>query len=765
MNVPVMIPDHDLPDWILRARRGIDWGVFFALFLSVAMGWSFIVQEGLPRTNAIEHYVYRVENTAQSLHEGRLYPRWSPNTLYGYGAPIPHFYPPAPVWLPAMIEVLFTNAAVIAVRLCILLAFALAGTLVYALVLRHSDARCGLLATILYMTSPWVGLSAPHLLGDLQAVFMMALLPLWLWALDRLCARHSKLDTLILVLATSALILTDPLVAFSSVMLGGGVLLLSSRRKATLLRTSLRVLLAVAIGVGISAFYWLPAAVDAASVQWLPLDAQVQASVTFPGILAPVVASDSLALLPQQQFTLGLVLTFTTLLHVMLVVRRRDTHLFTWLTLCGIAYVLLALLMPDRVFLVGTATLYLALGNTGLLTLVAERFPRQARFLFVTSCLLAMIGSLQVWVNQQATESFGDISPQSEIAYEQQGFGFATLPAHLPIPTNIGLDTPPNAQLVNAYQTGNLSRVVVQTTIGDQIAVLSAQSHLQRYQARIQNTLESTYLLNPFVGWAAWLDGRSLPFTPSTTSSGYTLSLPVARASELVVELGSTPVTRTAWVISAISLLILGMIFAVELRRNAAATLVTSPLLTTPDLRLLMLGMFVCASIVLFALSSDNLRLRGAPGWLLTNTTEATYRSDSALQLIALDLAPSQLRAGETTNITLYWQVNRVPDENYKISLSLRDVTRGVTVYTAPLRLLGDYPSKRWRAGYYVRDTTRLTLPTDLAADRYSIVISILPCQNRNQTCDTSRAVHFFEMAGIPIGADLTLPRLLTVHP
>src|SRR5947208_13602575 len=82
------IAREDLPIWMQNSLRGTDWGVLIVLVFSLLAAWPFLLQPGLPRTNASEHYVYRAADTAQAFAEGLLYPRWSPNALTGHGAPI-----------------------------------------------------------------------------------------------------------------------------------------------------------------------------------------------------------------------------------------------------------------------------------------------------------------------------------------------------------------------------------------------------------------------------------------------------------------------------------------------------------------------------------------------------------------------------------------------------------------------------------------------------------------------------------------------------
>ena len=205
------IPLADLPTWMRQSLQNVvDWGLFLVIGFSLLVAWPFLLQSGLPRTNALENHVFMVADYATAFREGRLYPRWSAAALNGYGAPIPHYYPPGAAYSTAVIEVLFTGDTVIAVRFMGILALALAGVMTYAFVLRWGGARAGILAAILYVYSPYMGLTAPHILGDFPGLLGLALLPTLLWGVHRLLLRDRAYDFLLVALTTGALLVTAP---------------------------------------------------------------------------------------------------------------------------------------------------------------------------------------------------------------------------------------------------------------------------------------------------------------------------------------------------------------------------------------------------------------------------------------------------------------------------------------------------------------------------------------------------------------------------
>jgi hypothetical protein len=248
---------EELPYWMRQALRGVDWGVLLVVALSLAMAWPFILQPGLPHTNASENYVYRAADYAQSLQEGRIYPRWAAHALGGYGAPIPHYYPPGAGYSAGFVQVFLTGDAVTAVRIVYIAAICLCGSMMYVFVTRRAGSAAGVLAATLYVASPYVGMTAPHVLGDLPGVMALALLPTLLWAVDRLMILNRSHDVALVALTVAAFMLTSPRDAVPAFALAA--LLMAWHIGAVNRRTRWPlVLMAFLLGIGMAAFFWLP---------------------------------------------------------------------------------------------------------------------------------------------------------------------------------------------------------------------------------------------------------------------------------------------------------------------------------------------------------------------------------------------------------------------------------------------------------------------------------------------------------------------------
>ncbi len=299
------IERENLPLWMQKTLRRTDWGALIVIAFSLLAAWSFLLQSGLPRTNASEHYAYRAADTAAGFAEGRLYPRWSANVLGGYGAPIPNYTAPAAAYFPALIDTFVTNEATLAVRLVYVLAFVGAGAAVYAFVLRRSGAVAAVIAALLYVYSPYVGLTVPQLLGDLPGMIGLALIPALLWSVDRLLRVNRPSDVLIVGLITAGLAFTD----LRALGIGWLIAIVLIEWNHGAIRRSALALGSGAVGIALAACFWLPALVEADAVRMAARPRAIPFSLTLAGLLTPLRQLDPGALIAQPQFTLGIGIT------------------------------------------------------------------------------------------------------------------------------------------------------------------------------------------------------------------------------------------------------------------------------------------------------------------------------------------------------------------------------------------------------------------------------------------------------------------------
>lgn len=351
-------PSHELPDWMRRAQRGIDWGFLLVLVLCIIVSAPFLFRSELPHNNANENYVYRTNDYAESIEDGWLYPRWSPNVLGGYGAPIPSFYPPAPAYGAAILQILLTNNAVSAVRLLYVLTTCIAGISVYTLVMRHSGATAGILAAMLYVYSPYVSLVIPHIQGDLTTMLMLGLAPALLWATSRLISAHQPQNMTFVTLFTAGLFLTSIKEAVGICLLAIAFAVWELKR-APKKHKFIQFIAAMGMGILLTSFYWTPVWLEQGAIHWQPNIAGEPLSLHLKDFFTPFRAIDTAEMMPRPQFTLGIITLLFAIgggLTRMIINQKSDFGTF-FLTSGVVITVVAVFIFPHETWLLGAILL------------------------------------------------------------------------------------------------------------------------------------------------------------------------------------------------------------------------------------------------------------------------------------------------------------------------------------------------------------------------------------------------------------------------
>ena len=209
-------------------------------------------------------YLPRAVEFYEGLRAGQLFPRWAPDLSAGYGQPLFNFNPPLFYYLSAFFHLLgFSFVA--AQNLAIFTLLLLAGLGMYLLAGEAFGQRGGLVSAVAYLFAPYllVTLYVRHALADFSA---FAFIPLAFWGLYRFAQGGRFRYLLVGALSVALLLLSSnpvALVAFPAFWLFLGWLAYAGRSWRALLRG----LWCLMLGLGLSAFFWLPALVERDFVQ------------------------------------------------------------------------------------------------------------------------------------------------------------------------------------------------------------------------------------------------------------------------------------------------------------------------------------------------------------------------------------------------------------------------------------------------------------------------------------------------------------------
>ena len=762
MNTETQIPTESLPLWMRQSRRGVDWGIMLVIAFSLIAALPFFLHDGLPGPSANENHAFMVADISDALREGRLHARWSPHTQVGYGAPIPHYYPVGAAYLAAVIDVLITNDILIAMRVIYILATLMAGTAIYVFVTRWLDASHGVLASLLYVYSPYLGIVAPEIIGDLPGMVGLALIPALLWAVSRLLVINRPMDVALVALAFAGLILTDIRATLIGVLMALALMLwytLNERRYGR----AIRVVVAHMLGAGISAFFWLPARIESTAVTWREPIIVPRTHLTLPELFTPLVGVDPAAIVTPPQLTLGVVLVAFALIGlVTLIVQRR---LKTLPVLCfglGMLWFLIGLLIyPHEIWLLGPMTLCFAVAGSGAASLRRWLPASRQRVLLPTLLIVIVIGSLPMWLPLERLMMATD--PADQIRYEQQGFGTAVLPAGWYVPTTVPESLGSNRFLTSSYQIGSISRIPPDQIFGDvQITELPPQTHGGRLTILSSKPFDLPVLAAYFPGWHALLNDIPLALAEVDETGLIVIDIPVTRNGEVTYQLGPTLPRLVAWTVTWLTAAILLLLTRVRFIRQKGIPFIDDlDLFNNQEARLLAVLLASFVTIMLLSITPDSpINLRPRPNYQLENTAMIQTQTEVGLEIISVDFEGRRYAAGQTLDFTIFWRTLRFLQDNYQVSVYLYDINRQREALRTALRHPGDFPTRRWPSVGYVRDRYTITLPDDLFSGNYQIGVEVYNCEVE---CLPEDRATFFDSSGDPNRQVYFIPDVITI--
>lgn len=241
--------------------RCIDGGLLICLILVLFAVLPLVMHRGLPNTADGAVHLMRQAELNQAWKDGILYPRWAPDLAYGYGMPLFHYAPPL---LYQMTQVLHMSG--------LPLDEAMKGTLIVMAILYSVGSylfvrdlfgpRAGVLAAAMYLYTPY-RLRELYIQGNYGQFCGLAFYPLILWAFHRVATNRSLRNLPLAALSLAGLLLCHNIsfMLFVPLWMGYLAYLLILGAPGMLGRGTVakRFTLASLLGLGIAAFFWLPA--------------------------------------------------------------------------------------------------------------------------------------------------------------------------------------------------------------------------------------------------------------------------------------------------------------------------------------------------------------------------------------------------------------------------------------------------------------------------------------------------------------------------
>ncbi|HRQ38952.1 MAG TPA: 6-pyruvoyl-tetrahydropterin synthase-related protein [Chloroflexota bacterium] len=700
-------------------------------------------------------HLWRAVQIEALLRQGVLFSRWAPHMAQGYGYPLYQFQSPFSAYLAAGLHMAGLDWAV-AMNGVYALAVVASGWTVWLLARDLWGDKEGILTAVAYLYAPYHAYVSLYR-ASLSETVAWAIVPLVLWGLRRWQVAKTRLGLVTAVISFVLLIFTHDVTAYAFLpFMLGWVIALSINERS---RSSLgRGLLALTLGLGGSAFFWLPAIAERHFVQF---DRATSAwpflyfnnFLPLSQLLALPHQADPALLNDWPERGLGLLLALLAIVGTAVAWRRlphqRWLTGFLFLTMAGYVWLAVAASRPlwDAIPLLQTfqfpwrflapATLAAALLAGGLLSVnrnpysVFRKTPSYRLritdyglpLLFITLLSAAHWG----WFYPQHCPPPADTSLAGMVAWETATATLGTTASRELLPTTV-TQMPQDEADVPVW-AARLSPA----DLPEGAQLLTAVYHPLRAEIEVDTTVPFTARFRAFFfpGWRAWVDGVQTPITP-TADGLISFAVPDGRHT-LVVAFGETPLR---WLADAISLLSLAALVVILWRVPGAGH--DKPVREYTSRRwwlaLLLVGLALLAAKWLVIDPGythprlSRLEEGGLVGLAAPGVTFGDPANPALVRLLGYEETPTAVPADQPLPVTLYWQALTPLDRDYRVGLVVVDEA-GIRWSTDDLRddrwARAAPPSPTWPTDQYARTALLVDLLPGAPPGTYNLQLSL----------------------------------------
>jgi len=745
--------------------RRLDPGWIVVLALCLVAVWPFLSRAGLPRETDAELHVFRVAELTHLIQQGEWYPRWASDFYYGYGYPLFNFYGPLTYYISVVFAALPGLGVVGGVKAVFVLGIVLSGLGMYAFARGRWGALGGVLAAIAYVYAPYLLLFDPYLRGNLAECFTFAIIPWVLWSFARLAAGRGWRYLVGVAVGWAALMVTHNVMAMllSALLVAYAAFEWLAHRRGWPLSTGA---LALVLGLGLAAFYWLPVFAER---QFVQNENIIQGYFDFHDhflswdeLLGPARIQDLGATFPDFHFNVGLgqgilagavlFLLFYKTIKALLWKETRGERapvsgypsplfaLAFWLVVTlGLIFFMLPVsvpvweAIPPLAYiqfpwkLLGPLAFALAVLVGGLPWLAQELSGvRLALPVMAGGGLLVLLAALPNTFPPAWDPDFGGTAVVDHLRFERQGRAVGTTSAAEYLPIWVRAKPGPSAWLTEAYEEGRSLNKLDPASLPPDAKVVEAvhSPTTDRFVVESPQAFTAKVLTFYFPGWRAWVDGEPVEIVPHDRLGFVTVQVPAGRHT-LELCFGSTPSRTAGTVISGVSLLVLaGLVLGTEFpvgTRRAVSLLRDISLRTWAFLLGLAFLFFVVKVTVIdrqpdwFRFTSTGLEARPAQHKLQVNLADQ-------VMLLGYDLPRIEVASGAEIPLTLYWKAIQPLPVNYSVFVHL--VRPPEHLWGQDDRLNpADFPTTRWPTDRYVRDRHNLPVLPGTPPGEYEIEV------------------------------------------
>lgn len=739
-------------------------GLGLAILLALFAVAPLLTHAGLPNTADGPAHLMRQVELNQAWQDGVFYPRWAPDLALGHGMPLFNYAPP---WLYHLTQLFHLTGLPLdaSMKAGVILAMIVYSAGMYLFAADLFGPRGGLLAAAVYLYAPY-RLREAYIQGNYGQFWGLAFYPLILWAFRRLITTRQQRYLLPAALALAGLLLSHNISAMLFAPLLGLYLLYLLRPADWSLHALRRLILPAAgaaiLGLGLSAFFWLPAFGEKNLIRLAGITSGFfdfrRNFIELSELLALPRPLDVGSINPYFPLSLGLaqitpaVLALAT--SVALGLRRGKTPALppsvgSHLIFFGGALLVYAFMTLPQSQAVWEAVPLIALAEfpwrllgpaVFCAAVVAGVWPRLLEIIspraadagLILGLALAVAANLYYLVPDQFIR-WGTPAPADAVAYEIESGAIGTTSTGEFLPR--WADSYPTAETLSPdYAAGRLPATLNPADLPAGATAQTVRHSAAEIRIAVDTPAPFTATLRVLYwpGWRVSLietgrPGADVQFTV-TRPDGLIRAVLPAGAYTVSLRQTATPLEQIAAAVSILSLvgavgwLGLGRLFA---GKSPAPAPFVPPAEPLSRAMIIALGMLIVAGTVFVQLAARQFRMQSPPDTALPAAVARRADFGEELRLLGLDLPPQVVSAGDKIEVTAYWRALARLKTDYAVYLHL-DTPAGQTIAAADQAHPAEIPTSAWPPTLYLRNPLRLDVPPNAPPIRYDLRLGLV---------------------------------------
>jgi hypothetical protein len=652
--------------------------------LSIPAVFPFL-RDQVPRTNDLASHVYRAFELEQLLRAGVIFPRWGPHLVHGYGYPVFNYFPYLSHYLITIthlasgLDFLWSYRIVTAV-VTLVTAW---GTFLFGRDL-FKDESAGVLAAIGFVYSPYLLMTA-NVRGGLPESLALAALSFGLWTWSRIACGERRfvmwagLTYAILILShNGSAVQISPILFVYAVWRGRSQIRLAISQIA----------IAAIIGVGLTAFYWLPALVELQYVQ--VASGYASTGIVYHQNFTPVSGLFKYPFLPIDSDLLNPIvsspLPIVTLIFSGLTIWRArlvgSKHFSELMLLSLISLIALFLVLPQSRLLwdllpllqltlwpwrfIGPASLMISILAAGLMSTI---FKNRTTYLIIGVFAVMLNGLPWLYPPREALVSPTNVADLARFEMPPWLIGTSTTAEYLPQWVQQLPDTDEQREvLLTNSDPDRLDRQFIPP--GVKVQHVANEILSDTYKIITPDTTELTFKHFFFPGWRAWIDNNPVPIVVSQPHGLIKVTVPSGEHL-LMLSFGPTSVRYWSGMFSLVSLLtvvVFGFSFS-KVRPGISSRSVN-------EKHLVIFAVLVVIAFILSVIFENPVRKHGLINDNRPLQMQKSIDIDfgSELWLHGYSLSNDSIAADDVVELDLFWQAQRNIGLVYGFNVRLRDL-------------------------------------------------------------------------------------------